>query len=164
MSIRGLKMLPRDISWEGLTAVRERLTPYRSRTKRLQAPPDSGCAARTAAVAPLAAILQTQAAILAAENRVPEDRPSGIARVIVCLDGTTMWKCTMTRCDVTLVAEPPVQHVRQIRQWSTWWVLDGGDHHRALQVLDGQMALNEQVSRRPPPTWCQWCQCFSRAV
>ena len=171
LAVRGLKKLERHISWEEVVAARTRLTPYKANCKRLQAPAGTGVGPRTAAAVPLAALVRTQAAILAAENRLPEVGRGGFARVIVCLDGTTMWKCAMTRCDATLVADPTVPHVRRTTSWSAWWVMDGGDQHRALQVLDGQMALNQQVCpivvhSAPLPMWCGWecCHGSSRGV
>ena len=147
LSLRALKRLRRspDVTWEAVTSVRDRLTPYRAVCKHLQPRPAQDVGVRTAAVAPLTSVLQLQGRIMHAQGCPPQVCAQGDTRAVVCFDGTTMWKCSTTRCDVALVGQAGVRHVRQPKSWSTWWLLDGADRHGALQALDGQFGLSQQV-------------------
>ena len=148
MSMRALKRVPRTVPWRIVLDVRARLQPYGVRTRHVAAATGSMETGRlrTAAWAQLLDILALQQRIQLERGDGPLlfEGPSG--RVVVCVDSTAMWKCTMTRCDVALVPDSGITTVRKPHSWSTWWSMDGGDDRCSLQATDSQALLTEQVT------------------
>jgi hypothetical protein len=59
--------------------------------------------------------------------------------VIICADGTSRWRSTVTRCDVFVDCrqEPGFfcSGVSKPHRWGTWWALDGNDTKDTLTTL-----------------------------
>lgn len=63
----------------------------------------------------------------------------------ICFDATTTWRLPFTRCDVWLNCRGEPSAASIPSHWSTWWVLDGGDHYAPLRAMDRACCLDDQV-------------------
>lgn len=64
---------------------------------------------------------------------------------MICFDATTSWRLPFTRCDVFLHCRGTPSTAGKPEHWTTWWLLDGGDHYGPLRAMDRTCRLDDQV-------------------
>ena len=68
-----------------------------------------------------------------ARHRGDVDVSMAVIPLIICVDATSLWRSSATRCDVLVQCG---KKMCDLGGWSSWWVMDGGDDHHALEGLD----------------------------
>ena len=140
LSVRNLYRLRRTCRRETLDRMRQQLLPYRPRLVTFQ--PGVG-RARAGSVVDLRALVETRIELELARNNVQVTR--GCVWVIICFDGTQVWKSGITRCDVFVDVYGDKGEARRPKNWSTWFIFDGPDDAGPLCIADQKGELNPMV-------------------
>ena len=145
LSIRQMLRMPRNCSRAKLNEVRRDLTPY---VPIVVVATSSATQHRSAAVAPLTAVVTTQVALsMASGNLALPIHLSNTILVLICPDATPLWRTSATKCDIFVSCWAGGAEVAgDVRRWACWWAMDGPDNSNCLRALDVKGDLNAQVA------------------